>query len=267
MRIGIVCLAIVLLLPGCWKRTDSGDSPSTQAPSRPHSVDDGRAHGHGLSDASRDSHDNLGAERLRAPSHGESSSNRVVLSAREIAALASPVVVTIEMTMSSTEQSQGSGFYVRPQIVATNYHVIEGASTGVVRHPSNGDTALVDEVLIYDKEWDVALLSVDRSSGSYSILPLGRLDEVAVGDPAFVMGSPRGLEATFSQGIVSSLRDAPPYHVIQLTTPISPGSSGGPVMNEFGQVIGLVTATVTEGQNLNFAVPVAVLHDLLANIE
>ena len=267
MRIGVVCLAVLLLLPACWKRTESDNGPSTPAASRSHTMDDDRSSGQGLPHASRDSHERPRGERSSAPSRGDASSDRTALSAREIAALASPAVVTIEMTISATEQSQGSGFYVRPQIVATNYHVIEGASTGIVRHSSYGETARVDKVLAYDEEWDVALLSVAQSSGSYGILPLGRLDDVAVGDRAFIMGSPRGLEATFSQGIVSSLRDAPPYHLIQLTTPISPGSSGGPVMNEFGQVIGLATATVTEGQNLNFAVPVTVLHDLLTVIE
>jgi len=171
------------------------------------------------------------------------------------------------MTISSTQQSQGSGFYVRPAIVATNYHVIEGASTGVVRHHTEGDIAGVDEVVAYDEEWDVALLSVAQSAAKYSVLSLDYVADVAVGDPAFVMGSPRGFEATFSQGIVSSLRGSSPHRVIQLTTPISPGSSGGPVLNEHGQVIGLATGTVEDGQNLNFAIPVTVLRDLLATIE
>lgn len=268
MKIGIVCLAIVLLLPGCWVRTHSGDSSTTPETSPSYGLEDGQAQGDDRTDFYSDSRFESERERLRARSGGDfQEGDRSVLAAREIAALASSAVVTIEMTMPSTEQSQGSGFYVRPNIVATNYHVIEGARSGIVRNPSDGEEARVDQVLVYDKSWDVALLSVAPGLASYDILPLGRLNDVVVGDPAFVMGSPRGLEATFSQGIVSSLRDAPPYRILQLTTPISPGSSGGPVMNEFGQVIGIATATITEGQNLNFAMPVAVLHDLLATIE
>lgn len=261
MRIGALCLVLLLVLPACWKRTDSPRSQPQHAESPANGSRDSQQEQH----ASPEVPDP--GPVAQSPSRREASTNEAPLSPREIAALASPGVVTIEMTISSTQQSQGSGFYVRPAIVATNYHVVEGATTGVIRHHTEGAVARVDEVVAYDEEWDVALLSVAHSAVKYSVLSLGHVADVAVGDQAFVMGSPHGFEATFSQGIVSSLRGSSPHRVIQLTTPISQGSSGGPVLNEHGQVIGLATGTVEDGQNLNFAVPVTVLRGLLATIE
>jgi hypothetical protein len=88
---------------------------------------------------------------------------------------------------------------------------------------------------------------------------------VAVGDEVYVVGNPQGLEGTFSQGIVSSVRQVGPDSLLQITAPISPGSSGGPVLSAQGKVIGVAVATFRGGQNLNFAVPASYLTPLLAN--
>jgi len=75
-----------------------------------------------------------------------------------------------------------------------------------------------------------------------------------VGDTVYVAGNPKGLEGTFSQGIVSGIRRVKGNRYLQITAAISEGSSGGPILNESGDVIGIAVATVREGQNLNFAV-------------
>ena len=83
-----------------------------------------------------------------------------------------------------------------------------------------------------------------------------------VGQDVVVLGSPQGLEGTVSTGIVGGLRTLGDVKFLQITAPISPGSSGGPVFNSVGRVIGVATATSAKGQNLNFALPVNLLRDL-----
>ena len=244
MRSLALLVLSLLLLPACWK-------PGT---------------GEDVRDGSTVQNDYPERAVTQSPV-ARSEPNEKPLSTREVASLASASVVTLEMELTRDEVSQGSAFYVTPGIIATNYHVIEGSSTGVARHQESNQVVRIEDVLAYDEEWDVALLAVSSSSRMAQALTLGHLVDAAVGDPVYVMGSPQGLEATFSQGVISSLRGEQPYQLIQLTAPISPGSSGGPVLNEYGQVIGVATGSMVEGQNLNFAVPVAVLHDLLANIE
>jgi len=90
---------------------------------------------------------------------------------------------------------------------------------------------------------------------------------VAVGDEVFVVGNPYGLEGTLSQGIMSGLRSVGPDSLLQITAPISPGSSGGQVLNSQGEVIGVAVATLTDGQNLNFAIPVSYLKAFLTEVK
>ena len=95
-------------------------------------------------------------------------------------------------------------------------------------------------------------------------LSLGNSDTVQVGETVYAVGNPQGLEGTFSQGIVSSIRQVGSDKVLQITAPISPGSSGGPVLNSKGEVIGVSVATFRGGQNLNFAIPSNYLKVLIA---
>lgn len=95
-------------------------------------------------------------------------------------------------------------------------------------------------------------------------LSLGSSDAVQVGESVYAVGNPQGLEGTFSQGIVSSIREVGTDKLLQITAPISPGSSGGPVLNGKAEVIGVSVATFRGGQNLNFAIPSSYLKTLLA---
>ena len=90
---------------------------------------------------------------------------------------------------------------------------------------------------------------------------------VQVGETVYAVGNPRGLEGTFSDGIISSIRPVGSDKLIQITAPLSPGSSGGPVLNRRGEVIGVSVLTIRDGQNLNFAIPSNYLRTLHTKIE
>jgi len=116
-----------------------------------------------------------------------------------------------------------------------------------------------------DSKRDLVILSVPNLKAP--LLQLGDSSQVAVGDEIYAVGNPQGLEGTFSQGIVSSLRQIGSDHILQITAPISPGSSGGPILNSHGKVIGVAVATFKGGQNLNFAIPVSHLSALLSDMK
>jgi hypothetical protein len=151
----------------------------------------------------------------------------------------------------------GSGFFVTTELVATNEHVLECGGRGTVRLTNN---AQVFPVLASwtDQPHDLALVKV-AGAGAHPLL-LAQ-DWPAVGDDIYVAGNPEGLEGTFSRGIVSSLRKG--EGLIQFDASISPGSSGGPVVDTQGRVVGVTVASVRQGQNLNFAVPFQFLPALI----
>jgi len=167
-----------------------------------------------------------------------------------------PAVVAIATYDASGEALMtGSGFFLRPGQVVTNLHVIRGAVRAEIKTlDGKGKVFPVNGTIAIDEEGDLALLSVDtpterpRSTELASELP----DE---GEPIFVIGNPLKLEGSVSDGIVSAVREVPnSYRIIQITAPISHGNSGSPVFNLKGQVLGVVTIKVTNGQNINLAI-------------
>ena len=148
----------------------------------------------------------------------------------------------------------GSGFFVSDDgLVVTNYHVIDGASTLEVGLVSNASFQ-VDGVVGFSKEDDVAVLKVDAVGVPYLKLRAG--DSPPIGTDVYAIGSPQGLTNTFSNGVVSGIRPINAVSsLIQVTAPISPGSSGGPLLDANGNVVGLTTSYLEGGQNLNFVVP------------
>ncbi|MBK9155063.1 MAG: tetratricopeptide repeat protein [Chloracidobacterium sp.] len=150
--------------------------------------------------------------------------------------------------------SRGSGFLVAADRVVTNRHVIERASRVEV-HLVDGKKFPAKGILAIDGEGDLALLKVDLPPGLAAALPISRAVPQE-GESIVVVGNPFGLEGSVSNGIVSAVREIAGYgKIIQITAPISPGSSGSPVVNMWGQVIGVATLQAAEGQSLNFAVP------------
>ena len=150
--------------------------------------------------------------------------------------------------------SRGSGFFIAPDRIVTNRHVIERSSR-VEIHLLNGKKFVVKGVIAVDGEGDLAMLQVDVPTAFAVPLPIVRTVPQE-GESIVVVGNPFGLEGSVSNGIVSAVREISGYgKIIQITAPISPGSSGSPVVNMFGQVIGIASLQAAEGQSLNFAIP------------
>jgi predicted negative regulator of RcsB-dependent stress response len=113
----------------------------------------------------------------------------------------------------------------------------------------------IESIIADDEKADLVKVAVKIPKGAFTTLKMTRFLPEA-GESVIVIGSPYGLEQTVSDGIVSTVREVTPgTRLIQITAPISPGSSGSPVMNEKGAVLGIATITFAAGQNLNFAVP------------
>ncbi|MCE5276974.1 MAG: tetratricopeptide repeat protein [Planctomycetaceae bacterium] len=170
---------------------------------------------------------------------------------------ASPAVVYIVVRDKDLKPlGLGSGFFVDAGgLIVTNFHVIKGAEFAAVRL-SSGATLFVDGVVATDPDGDLALLKV--SGSGYPCLALSKGGLPKVGAAVFAIGNPQGLENTFSSGMVSGHREIKAgMPAIQVTAPISPGSSGGPLLNAGGEIVGVTTAYLGGGQNLNFAVPVS----------
>jgi hypothetical protein len=152
----------------------------------------------------------------------------------------------------------GSGFFVSNDLIATNKHVLNCGGPGTVSL-AGSRRRLPILASWSDPQHDLALVQVDEAH----VRPLLLTSQgwPAVGDDVYVAGNPEGLAGTFSRGIISSLRRS--EGLIQFDAPISPGSSGGPVVDARGQVVGVTVASVRQGQNLNFAVPAQYLRALL----
>ena len=185
---------------------------------------------------------------------------------QQIAQSIFPSVVLLVMEDENGQPvSLGSGFFVRVGVIATNQHVIEEAASGYAKVVGQDTKHDIGGVVGLDVMRDLVLLSVgDIKAPSLS---LGDSDKVFVGDEVYVVGNPYGLEGTFSQGIISGVRKIGQDSLLQITAPISPGSSGGPVLNAQGQVIGVAVAMFKGGQNLNFAVPASYLSSLLSDMK
>jgi S1-C subfamily serine protease len=161
----------------------------------------------------------------------------------------------------------GSGFFISQNgDVITNYHVIQGASSAEIK-TADEKTYPITYIVAGDEQNDVIRLSVNIPS--QFVYPLTLSQTIPeVGERIIVYGSPLGLENTVSDGIVSAIRDIPDYgRIIQITAPISPGSSGSPVLNMQGEVIGIAAFQLIEGQNINFAISSEKITSLISTKE
>lgn len=153
--------------------------------------------------------------------------------------------------------SVGSGVIISNETVATNCHVIKDASQIKV---TAGNNKLIAEIQYSDADRDVCSLKV---AGLFGLpVVVGSTKTLKIGSKVFAVGAPKGLNLTISDGIVSSLREVEGGQYIQTTAAISPGSSGGGLFDENGALVGLTAFYITEGQNLNFAVPVEWVKEL-----
>jgi S1-C subfamily serine protease len=194
----------------------------------------------------------------------------------ELAARARPSVVLLTVGDAHRDKAgTGTGFFVsKDGRIVTNHHVIDGARK-VTATLVDGRTVDIVGLLADDPAGDVAVLQAP--AGEYAPLPLGSSSPLRVGDEVVVIGSPLGLSASFSAGVVSALRDRGLLDEqerrderlaawgIQITAAVSPGSSGSPIMNREGEVVGVAVGKVG-GEALNFGVPVEVPKALLARL-
>ena len=183
------------------------------------------------------------------------------LDAEGIFAKCSPAVFYIELyDETGAAFASGSGFFISSSGVAvTNYHVIEDAYSAKIL-TSAGGVYDVAGAYDYSEENDLALLQIDGSGFPY--LDMGDSSSLVTGSTVYAIGSPRGLDNTISQGIISNAdRPIDGVDYIQFTASISPGSSGGALLNTAGQVIG-VPSLFIDGQNLNLAVPINLVSGL-----
>jgi serine protease Do len=160
------------------------------------------------------------------------------------------------------EMALGSGFFVKNNLIATNFHVIQGGVTFKFKGKSDSEKSYA-EIYKIDKLHDIALLETSSYHKDSDLKIQSKYPEQ--GADIIVLGSPEGLEASLSDGIVGAIRKFAPYDfdLIQITAPISQGSSGGPVVNNNGEIIGISVASLRDAQNLNFAIPAKYLEFLM----
>jgi S1-C subfamily serine protease len=163
----------------------------------------------------------------------------------------SSVVVVIVLDDDSKPIGQGSGFIVAKNRFVTNHHVVEGAAGALVVF-ADGKSEPAEGIANDSPARDLALLAV--KTGPRFALKLGDELKVKQGDSVYALGAPRGLELSLTNGIVSGFRDVDGQFLIQTTAAIAPGSSGGPLFDSSGRVIGVTTSSLTDSPGIYFSV-------------
>ena len=193
------------------------------------------------------------------------------LTVPEIAEIALDSTVYLRVKKPDNQVGSASGFVIGEGLIVTSYHVIEDMLTGsTARLVNSALTHPIELIVAADKSHDLVIL---KSSGiSAPPLLLSDSDTVRIGDSVYVTGNPKGYLGTFSVGHISAVRFDNTFiliedQVLQITVSISHGSSGGPVLNANGKVIGIVSGGNTTGNDLNFATPVNFLKSLLATLK
>ena len=175
---------------------------------------------------------------------------------------ANPAIVMIT-TVGNAGSSLGSGFLISPDgTIVTNYHVIKGAEGLGVKFAQEKELITNVSVIKTDPMRDIALIKINTPV-NVAPLPLGDSEQVAIGERVVAIGNPQGLQNTVSDGLVSAVRDSGGVKQFQISVPISHGSSGGALINMRGQVIGITSSGIEQGQNLNFAIPINYVKEYL----
>ena len=168
------------------------------------------------------------------------------------------VLLIVAYDENDQPTGMGSGFFFGDtKTIATNLHVVQNAAKLAIKL-SSGETGWIDTVLGVDAERDLALLQSNVTGTP--IKAAGRLPDI--GEDILAIGNPSGLEGTVSTGIISGIRTEDGSQYFQITAPISPGSSGGPIIDQHNEVLGVSTFYLDGAQSLNFAMPAAYLTKL-----
>lgn len=183
------------------------------------------------------------------------------LSPSQIFSRARPsVVVIVAADQNGQREALGSGFIVSHDRIATNHHVVEGMTEAYVVF-SDGSVMPVSKVIADSAQLDLIVLAAE--TGNRMSVAFG--DEMALqqGDSVYALGAPKGLELTFTNGIVSSFRKSDAQFLIQTTAPIAPGSSGGPLFDSAGRVVGVTTSLLADAPGIYFSVGIGDVKRLL----
>ena len=172
------------------------------------------------------------------------------LTPSELFAQVAPSVYVVRATREVKPTAlQGSAVAISANEAITNCHVVTQAKTITV---SKGSVAFLAEVISADRQSDRCYLRVDGTLEP--VMGFRDFGDLVIGETVYTIGSPKGLDRTFAQGLLSGLRKMDGVEYIQTTAPISKGSSGGGVFDDRGNLIGITTFTISDGQNLNFAI-------------
>lgn len=187
-----------------------------------------------------------------------------VKTAKEIVKNKNAVVHVKIFDEDGNELGSGSGFNIDKRgIIVTNYHVVKGAAS-IQCTFDNGKTYEADYFLNHNELKDIAILHLKDVTTSLPVVTLGDSDKVELADDVLAIGNPLELQNTISDGIISGVREMYGMSYIQTTAAISPGSSGGPLFNSYGYVIGITSMYLSGAQNINFAVPINAVKKLLS---
>ncbi|MDE0316547.1 MAG: tetratricopeptide repeat protein, partial [Candidatus Poribacteria bacterium] len=201
--------------------------------------------------------------------HGQITKERVQRQNRTAVQLAEKALASIVFLEMAHVNGQplgfGSGFFVQHDQIATNFHVIAGAYSGTARLVDTPATYDIEGITASDVDNDLAILKV--SDSNVQPLLLGDSDAVQFGDTVYISGNSKESEGTFSDGTISGPREIGNQTLLQMTAPISPGGSGGPVLNEKGEVIGLSFVTLEDGQSHDCVIPSNYLKALISKSE
>ena len=178
----------------------------------------------------------------------------------QIFAHARPAVVVIVAADQNQREALGSGFIVSQDRIATNHHVLEGMKEAYVLY-SDGTIKRVFGVVADSVQQDLLILRVE--TGNRPSLSFGDELSLKQGDPVYALGAPKGLQLSFTNGIVSSFRKSEAQFLIQTTAPIAPGSSGGPLFDRAGRVVGVTTSMISDASGIYFSVGIGDLRRLM----
>ena len=193
-------------------------------------------------------------EEVSSPALDTSATN-MSMSIEGLVQTVSPAIAMIT-TVTSNGSALGSGFLISTDgVIVTNYHVIKGAEGLGVKFAQEKDLITNVSVIKTDALLDIALIKINTPINA-TPLPLGNSDQIAIGERVVAIGNPKGLQNTVSDGLISAVRDEGGVKQIQISVPISHGSSGGALINMRGEVIGITSSGIEQGQNLNFAIPI-----------
>jgi Flp pilus assembly protein TadD len=170
------------------------------------------------------------------------------------------IVVLATVDKDNKPIGQGSGFIVSKDRIVTNHHVLAGASNVLVFF-ADGESVVVDGIVSDSPRRDLAVISA--KTGTRSALRLGDEFSVRQGDYVFAIGAPKGLKLSITNGIVSGFRQVDEQFMIQSTAPIAPGSSGGPLFDNEGRVVGVTTSLLTDAPGIYFSVGAGDVNRLL----